>query len=76
MTQLQYKEYIGCVEYGAEDECLYGKILFIRDLVTYEAGTAKQLKKEFEHAVDSYLETCEKSSKAPDTPFKGPLRHL
>jgi predicted HicB family RNase H-like nuclease len=73
MSQLEYKGYIGTVKYSAEDECLHGKLSFIRDLVNYEASTAKQLGKEFQAAVDEYLADCEKIGKKPDKPFKGSL---
>lgn len=73
MSQLEYKEYVGTVEYSAEDECLHGKLAFIRDLVTYEAGTAKQLAKEFKAAVDEYLADCNALGKEPNKPFKGSL---
>jgi predicted HicB family RNase H-like nuclease len=68
---LEYNGYTGSVEYSAEDECLYGKLLNIRDLVNYEAEDVKSLKAEFEAAVDDYLVTCEELGKAPDKPYKG-----
>ena len=68
---IEYKGYTGSVEYSAEDECLYGKLQNIRDLVNYEADSAKDLKLEFEAAVDDYLETCEELGKAADKPYKG-----
>ncbi|MCO5119186.1 MAG: type II toxin-antitoxin system HicB family antitoxin [Burkholderiaceae bacterium] len=48
-----------------------GRILFIDDLVTYEANTPDLLQKEFEAAVDDYVETCAQVGKAPQRPFKG-----
>lgn len=73
MSSLEYKSYIGSVEFSAEDECFYGKLLYIRDLVTYEATSAKSLVRVFRNAVDDYLATCDKQNKTPDTPFKGSL---
>lgn len=68
---LEYKGYQGSVEFNDEDECFFGKLEFIRDLVTYEAETAKQLKAAFRDAVDDYLELCAAEGRAPDVPFKG-----
>lgn len=73
MSSLEYKSYIGSVEFSAEDECFYGKLLYIRDLVTYEATSAKSLVRAFRNAVDDYLATCDEQNKPPDTPFKGSL---
>jgi predicted HicB family RNase H-like nuclease len=52
---------------------MHGKLLYIRDLVSYEAITAKGLVKSFRSAIDDYLETCTAEDKKPDTPFKGSL---
>lgn len=61
----RYKNFTGSIEKSSEDACLYGKILFIRDLITYEATTAKQLEKEFKRATDDYLITCKKLNREP-----------
>jgi len=71
MAYLTYKDYIGSIEPQVEDDKLYGKLLFIRDLVTYEADTLTELKKEFETSVDAYLQDCEEVGRRPDRPCKG-----
>ena len=71
MNMMQYKEYIGTVEYSPEDHCLYGKLAYIRDLVNYEATSVKELEREFHAAVDGYLNDCAALGKVPDKPLKG-----
>ena len=51
-TMLEYKGYLGSVEYSDEDEVLRGRLEFIRDLVTYEGQDAKGIKAAFQDAVD------------------------
>ncbi len=68
---LEYKNYTGTVEVSVEDNCLHGKILHIRDLVTYEAETVEQLKEEFEAAIDNYLQSCERLGVEPKKPCSG-----
>lgn len=68
---LKYKGYLGSAEYSAEDDVLYGKIIAINDLVTYEGDSVKGLKRAFREAVDDYLDTCAALNKAPDKTFKG-----
>lgn len=68
---LEYKGYSGSVETSVTDECLYGKILFINDTITYEADTMAGLKTEFMAAVNDYIETCQEIGKEPQKPFKG-----
>jgi len=70
---MHYKNYYGSVHFDEDDLILYGKIEFIRALVTYEASNAKDLKKSFEDAVDDYLNTCRKQKIKPELPFKGSL---
>ncbi|SPF78064.1 type II toxin-antitoxin system HicB family antitoxin [Pseudoprimorskyibacter insulae] len=71
MTQLKYKGYIGSTEVSVEDGVVWGKLLHIRDLVTYEAEKVEDLTAEFQSAVDDYLEDCKSDGREPDRPFKG-----
>lgn len=68
---LKYNGYIGSVEFSIDDEILHGKIDCINDVVTYEADNLKDLKIEFENAVDDYLDTCKLLGKEPDKPLNG-----
>lgn len=71
MKPLQYKGYLGSVECSVEDDCLYGQLLYINDLVNYEADSPSALKQAFEDAVDDYLQTCEKLGRETEKSFKG-----
>lgn len=68
---MEYKGYWGSAHYSDEDEVFHGKLEGIRDLVTFEADDAKELKKHFREAVDDYLEWCQARGKTPDRPYKG-----
>lgn len=68
---LKYKGYEGTADIDHEDDVCFGKILFIDDLVTYKAATPKQLRAEFEAAVDDYIETCRELGREPKRPFNG-----
>ena len=70
-NMLEYKGYLGSVEYSDEDEVLHGRLEFIRDLVTYEGADARSLKAAFREAVDDYLELCKAEGRKPDVPLKG-----
>jgi predicted HicB family RNase H-like nuclease len=71
ISQLEYKGYVGTIEADQEHDILFGKLAFMRDVVTYEATTVKKLASAFETAVDEYLTKCALASKKPDKPFKG-----
>lgn len=53
-----YKGFHGSIEKSVEDDCFYGKILDVLDLVLYESASIKDLEKAFQKAVDEYLEDC------------------
>ena len=71
MNMMQYRGYLGTVEYSAVDRCLFGKLAFISDLVNYEAQDVETLEREFHISVDEYLKDCEEMGKDPDQPLKG-----
>jgi predicted HicB family RNase H-like nuclease len=70
---MHHKGYYGSVHFDEEDLIFHGKIEFIRALVSYEATTARGLRKAFIEAVDDYLELCESKGLEPEMPFKGSL---
>ncbi len=70
-SMLEYKGYLGSIEYSDEDGVFHGRLELIRDLVTYEATDAKGLKQAFQEAVDDYLALCEQQDRRPDVPLKG-----
>ena len=68
---LEYKGYHTKVEFNADDLTLRGKIEGISDLVDFECEDIRDVKKEFESAVDEYLEFCKEVGKEPDKEYKG-----
>src|SRR3989337_3167681 len=68
---LEYKGYAGSVEFGAVDKVFFGKLTGIRDVVTFEGETVKELTQAFHDAVNDYLNTCKELGKEPDKEFKG-----
>lgn len=68
-----YKDYTGSFEYDERNGTVWGKLLFIRDLITFESldGTPNSLKEQFQLAVDEYIADCEEEGLEPDRPAKG-----
>jgi predicted HicB family RNase H-like nuclease len=60
---LQYKNYLGSVDYSDEDRVFHGKITMINDLITFEADSVSDLERSFRKSVDDYLCTCQKLNK-------------
>ena len=70
-NRLKYKNYIGTVDFNADDQVFFGKIFGINDLVTFEGETVKELINAFQEATDDYLVTCKELAKEPNKTFKG-----
>ncbi len=70
---LEYKGYNGTVEYSSEDNILFGKVIGIKSLISYEGQSVNELKKDFEGAVDEYLEYCSENNIDPEKTYKGSL---
>jgi predicted HicB family RNase H-like nuclease len=68
---MKYKGYLGSVDYSDEDSVLFGKVEFIRDLISFEGKDVDSLKRAFEEAVDDYLQACQQRGIEPQKPFKG-----
>jgi len=71
MNPIKYKDYVGSVEFDEDARLFYGKLLFVRALVSYEASDAEGLVSAFHQAVDDYLDQCAAGSIEPEKPFKG-----
>lgn len=70
---LEYKNYYGTVEYSAEDNILFGKVVGINSLISYEGDSLASLKADFESAVDDYLEMCKAENIEPEKRYIGSL---
>ena len=68
---MEYKDYIGSVEFSEEDGLFYGKVLGIRALISYEGKNAKELVSDFHNSVDDYLELCKEENIEPEKAYKG-----
>lgn len=68
---MEYKGYVGSVEFSAEDLMFYGKVMGIRSLISYEGENAVDLVNDFQGAVDDYLEMCAAEGIEPEKAYKG-----
>ena len=68
---MEYKGYLGSVEFSEDDGCFFGKVMGIRSLISYEGTGAKELVEDFHAAVDDYLALCEAEGITPERAYKG-----
>jgi predicted HicB family RNase H-like nuclease len=68
---MNYKGYIGSVEFSEEDAVFHGKVVGIKSLVSFEGDSVSSLTEDFHNAIDEYLAWCAETGKKPEKPFKG-----
>lgn len=68
---IEYKGYVGTVEFSEEDGVLFGKVTGIRSLISYEGTTVKELLEDFHGAIEDYLDICKSKGVFPEKPYKG-----
>ncbi|MBO4428021.1 MAG: type II toxin-antitoxin system HicB family antitoxin [Bacteroidales bacterium] len=74
MGKLRYKGYVGNVEYSEEENYFVGHVEGLRKaIIVYEGNSAETLRKDFEDAVDHYLDSCQEKGEEPEKPYSGRL---
>jgi predicted HicB family RNase H-like nuclease len=69
-NMMKYNGYYGSVNFNDDDNVFYGRIEFIKTLISYEGTDVTSLRKSFQEAVDDYLQVCEEFGKTPEKSFK------
>ena len=70
---MKYKGYTAEIEIDETVGILFGKVLDIKDVITFKGSTVAELEQEFHNSVDDYLEWCTELGEEPDKPFSGKL---
>jgi len=68
---MEYKGYIGKVEFDNEAEIFHGEVINVRDVITFDGNSVEDLKQAFEDSINDYLEFCAKRGEQPEKPFSG-----
>jgi predicted HicB family RNase H-like nuclease len=68
---MEYKGYIGDVEFDTEAGILHGDVLNTRDVITFDGQTVKEIETAFRDSVDDYLEWCKQDGVSPEKPSSG-----
>lgn len=68
---MEYKGYVGRVEYDDEAGLFHGEVVNTRDVVTFQGETVKELRKAFRESIEDYLSFCAERGEAPDKPLSG-----
>ncbi|MEW6619768.1 MAG: type II toxin-antitoxin system HicB family antitoxin [bacterium] len=68
---MEYKGYLGQVEFDSESNIFHGEVINIRDVITFQGKTVEELRKAFEDSIEDYLSFCVERREKPEKPFSG-----
>jgi len=68
---MEYKGYVGKVEFDAEGGVFHGEVINLRDVITFEGTSVDEIKLAFRESIDDYLAFCEERGEEPEKPFSG-----
>lgn len=68
---MEYKGYLGTVEYDDEAAIFHGEVINTRDVITFQGKSVAELKTALRESVDDYLKFCAERGETPDKPFSG-----
>lgn len=68
---IEYKGFRSKIEFSADDDLFVGRLIGIRDIVTFHAETVAELRKEMEATVEFYIDVCERSGKELKKQYSG-----
>jgi predicted HicB family RNase H-like nuclease len=67
---MYYKGYIGVAEFDEEAQVFFGRVVNVRDTITFQSDDAKQIIHEFEVSADDYLDFCKEKGRDPEPPYR------
>jgi predicted HicB family RNase H-like nuclease len=70
---MTYKGYIARIEFDPRDAIFIGNVLGIEESITFHGTTVKELRADFEAAVNHYLADCASTGRKPFKPASGKL---
>jgi predicted HicB family RNase H-like nuclease len=66
-----YKGYIGKIEYDNKENIFHGEVITLRDVITFQGASVKELQKALQDSVEDYLMFCAERGENPGKPFSG-----
>ena len=68
---IDYKGYIGEVEYDGNARIFHGEVINTKDIITFQGSSVDELEQAFHDSVDDYLAWCAEDGAEPEKPYSG-----
>lgn len=72
---MKYKGYLGNVRFDDEANIFHGDVVGLKDVITFQGTSVKELKQAFKESIEDYLEWCKERGEKPEKTYSGKL-HL
>jgi predicted HicB family RNase H-like nuclease len=70
---LEYKRYLGRVEFDDDAGVLYGEVVNTRDVITFQGTSADEVREAFHASVDDYLAFCAERGEEPKQAYSNAI---
>jgi predicted HicB family RNase H-like nuclease len=71
---MKYKGYIGQVVYDEDAKIFHGEVIGLKDVITFQGESVKDLEQAFKDSINDYLEFCRERGENPEKTFSGNIR--
>ena len=68
---MEYKNFIGVVEYDADAKIFHGDVINARAVITFQGTSAEEIELAFRNSIDDYLDWCKIDGVEPEKPYSG-----
>ena len=68
---MEYKGYIGTVEYDAQAKIFHGDIINTKDVITFQGTTVQEIEQAFMDSINDYISWCKEEGVEPEKPYSG-----
>jgi predicted HicB family RNase H-like nuclease len=68
---MEYKGYLGIVNYDSEAKIFHGDVINTRDVITFQGTSVKEIEKSFKESIDDYITWCRDEGVSPEKPYSG-----
>jgi predicted HicB family RNase H-like nuclease len=68
---MKHKGYSAAVEFDEDSGVLFGRVIGLRDVITFQGSSVAEVTQAFHDSVDDYLEFCAERGEDPEKPYSG-----
>ena len=68
---MEYKGYIGEVQFDSEAHIFHGEVINTRDVITFQGKSVSELENAFKDSIEDYISWCKEDGVNPERPYSG-----